>query len=52
MQAWSAKIFPASFPSGEGSDLAGVVELVGANVKGVAVGDEVIGWTDNRGKPR
>ena len=42
------EIFPASFPSGEGSDLAGVVELVGANVKGVAVGDEVIGWTDNR----
>jgi NADPH:quinone reductase-like Zn-dependent oxidoreductase len=42
------EIFPASFPSGEGSDLAGVVEQVGANVKGVAVGDEVIGYTDNR----
>ena len=42
------EVFPASFPSGEGSDLAGVVERVGANVKSVAIGDEVIGHTDNR----
>jgi NADPH:quinone reductase-like Zn-dependent oxidoreductase len=41
-------IFPATFPSGEGSDLAGVVEEVGSSVSGVAVGDEVIGFTDNR----
>jgi NADPH:quinone reductase-like Zn-dependent oxidoreductase len=41
-------IFPLTFPSGEGSDLAGVVEQVGAGVSGVAVGDEVIGFTDNR----
>jgi NADPH:quinone reductase-like Zn-dependent oxidoreductase len=40
--------FPATFPSGEGSDLAGVVEEVGAGVTGVAVGAEVIGYTDNR----
>src|ERR1700722_3344578 len=40
--------FPATFPSGEGSDLAGVVEEVGGAVKTVAVGDEVIGFTDNR----
>jgi NADPH:quinone reductase-like Zn-dependent oxidoreductase len=42
------EIFPATFPSGQGSDLAGVVEQVGARVNGVAVGDEVIGYTDNR----
>jgi NADPH:quinone reductase len=41
-------LFPATFPSGQGSDLAGVVEQVGAGVQGVAVGDEVIGYTDNR----
>jgi NADPH:quinone reductase-like Zn-dependent oxidoreductase len=42
------EIFPATFPSGEGSDLAGVVKQIGAKVRGVAVGDEVIGYTDNR----
>jgi NADPH:quinone reductase-like Zn-dependent oxidoreductase len=42
------EIFPATFPSGEGSDLAGGVEEVGAGVSGVAAGDEVIGYTDNR----
>ena len=42
------EIFPATFPSGQGSDLAGVVEAVGAGVKGVAVGDEVIGFTNDR----
>ncbi len=40
--------FPATFPSGEGSDLAGVVEALGDGVDGVAAGDEVIGFTDER----
>ncbi|HZS39549.1 MAG TPA: alcohol dehydrogenase catalytic domain-containing protein, partial [Polyangia bacterium] len=33
------KIWPAHFPSGEGSDLAGVVVAVGDQVKGFAPGD-------------
>jgi NADPH:quinone reductase-like Zn-dependent oxidoreductase len=41
-------IFPATFPSGQGSDLAGIVEEIGADVEGVAVGDEVIGFTNKR----
>ena len=40
--------FPASFPSGEGSDLAGVVVEVGDGVSEFAVGDEVIGFSFQR----
>jgi len=40
--------WPATFPSGEGSDLAGVVEQLGPDVAGVEVGDEVIGFTHRR----
>jgi NADPH:quinone reductase-like Zn-dependent oxidoreductase len=40
--------FPATFPSGEGSDLAGTVAAMGRGVVGVARGQEVIGYTDNR----
>jgi NADPH:quinone reductase-like Zn-dependent oxidoreductase len=47
-QGLLAQRWPATFPSGEGSDLAGVVEELGAGVTGFAAGDEVIGFTDNR----
>lgn len=43
-----AEIWPATFPSGQGSDLAGIVAAVGEGVQGFAVGDEVIGFTNNR----
>jgi NADPH:quinone reductase-like Zn-dependent oxidoreductase len=40
--------FPATFPSGEGSDLAGVVVEVGDGVSDFAVGDEVLGFSFQR----
>ena len=40
--------WPATFPSGQGSDLAGVVTEAGPGVATLASGDEVIGYTDNR----
>ena len=42
------ELWPATFPSGQGSDLAGVVQAVGDGVDAFQVGDEVIGFTDNR----
>ena len=40
--------FPATFPSGEGTDFAGVVQAVGDGVSAFSVGDEVLGWTEQR----
>lgn len=40
--------WPATFPSGQGSDMAGVVAEVGDGVDTFGVGDEVLGFTDNR----
>jgi NADPH:quinone reductase-like Zn-dependent oxidoreductase len=40
--------FPATFPSGQGSDLAGVVAELGSGVSDFAVGDEVIGFSMRR----
>jgi NADPH:quinone reductase-like Zn-dependent oxidoreductase len=40
--------WPASFPSGEGSDFAGVVTELGEGVSGFAPGDEVAGWSERR----
>jgi NADPH:quinone reductase-like Zn-dependent oxidoreductase len=41
-------LFPATFPSGQGSDLAGVVQQVGPGVVGLRVGDEVLGYSWTR----
>lgn len=40
--------WPATFPSGQGSDLAGVISQAGPGVTGFAAGDEIIGYTDDR----
>jgi NADPH:quinone reductase-like Zn-dependent oxidoreductase len=40
--------WPATFPSGEGTDFAGVVRSVGEGVTGFSEGDEVLGWTEER----
>ncbi len=40
--------WPATFPSGQGSDFAGVVRSVGEGVGGFAEGEEVLGWTEQR----
>jgi NADPH:quinone reductase-like Zn-dependent oxidoreductase len=40
--------FPAHFPEGQGSDLAGVISAVGDGVQGLAVGQDVIGLSDGR----
>jgi len=40
------KVFPATFPSGEGSDFAGEIVSVREDVERFAVGDAVLGWTD------
>jgi NADPH:quinone reductase-like Zn-dependent oxidoreductase len=41
-------MFPATFPSGEGSDLAGVVTAAGPGVTEFSVGDEVLGFSFRR----
>jgi NADPH:quinone reductase-like Zn-dependent oxidoreductase len=40
--------FPATFPSGEGSDLAGVVSSTSEEIAEFAIGDEVLGWSWGR----
>jgi NADPH:quinone reductase-like Zn-dependent oxidoreductase len=40
--------WPSTFPSGQGSDFAGVVAGLGDDAHGFAVGDEVLGFTDSR----
>ncbi len=41
-------MWPTTFPSGEGSDLAGRISALGDGVEGFELGDEVIGFSDER----
>jgi NADPH2:quinone reductase len=43
-----AERWPATFPSGQGTDFAGRVVAAGEAVTGFAPGDEVLGWSDWR----
>lgn len=47
-EGWLHERWPASFPSGEGTDLAGIVRSVGEGVTAFSEGDEVLGWTEER----
>lgn len=47
-QGYLAKQWPSTFPSGQGSDFAGVIERIGDNVEKFKTGDEVIGFTEDR----
>lgn len=40
---------PLTFPAAQGNDFAGVVQALGPNVDGFAVGDEVLGTSAKRG---
>ncbi|WP_158990256.1 NADP-dependent oxidoreductase [Mucilaginibacter sp. L196] len=42
------KQFPSTFPSGQGTDFAGVIESVGADITAFKPGDKVIGFSNNR----
>ncbi len=41
-------MFPMDFPFGQGADFAGHIEAVGSDVSEFAVGDEVLGWSEQR----
>jgi len=42
------KQFPSTFPSGQGTDFAGIVETAGEGVTDFKAGDKVIGFSNNR----
>jgi NADPH2:quinone reductase len=42
------EMYPMTFPFGQGTDFAGTVESVGSDVTGLALGDEVLGWSERR----
>ena len=47
-EGWLQQRFPSTFPSGQGTDFAGIIEALGDNVTGFKGGDEVIGFSNNR----
>ncbi|MER8045637.1 NADP-dependent oxidoreductase [Streptomyces sp. NPDC094032] len=42
---WVEEFYPTTFPAVPGLEFAGTVDALGEGVTGVAVGDEVFGWT-------
>src|SRR5947209_5944365 len=40
--------WPATFPSGEGTDFSGIVRSLGDGVSAFSEGEEVLGWTEER----
>jgi NADPH2:quinone reductase len=42
------QMFPSTFPSGQGSDLAGTITATGDGVTEFSIGDEVLGWSWRR----
>ncbi|HEV7974115.1 NADP-dependent oxidoreductase [Amycolatopsis sp.] len=47
-QGLAADKWPATFPSGQGSDLAGIIEELGVDAGEFELGDEVFGFTHKR----
>lgn len=41
---WMQQVFPTALPAIPGQEFSGVVETVGEGVRGVAPGDEILGW--------
>ncbi|WP_328318871.1 NADP-dependent oxidoreductase [Streptomyces sp. NBC_00388] len=44
-RGWAEKMFPTPLPAVPGVEVAGTVDEIGDGVTGIAVGDEVVGWS-------
>ncbi|WP_225798907.1 NADP-dependent oxidoreductase [Streptomyces sp. NK15101] len=44
-RGWVEAFYPTTFPAVPGLEFAGTVDALGEGVSGLAVGDEVLGWT-------
>lgn len=47
-QGFLHEIAPSTFPSGQGTDFSGVVVALGDGAEGFVIGDEVLGWSEER----